>query len=457
MSIIDQIIQEEDGKKEIGADGWVSVATSLAAHEAMTSGFKKNSTINPSDTLTRVDFSEIGVVDVAKSLSLSKSYVDILTKDQTIDARLRPTADDVVDGGMKRGSKVVIEIIPESATYATWDKAVKAKLLKEGFSLTFTDFSVQSIAEPDSERYTLHETYGADIIQTFGSRARVYSLSGQIMNGRLDITRNGETRSMDWKNAFQRYYERYFSAHACVRNKNKARIYFHDTVIEGYAVAIVPVTVAESQSISSVTLSFVVSDRYWPRENDRAIAGYYKQNGFRITGAAVPDEFFPQPQLELYFQKDPSNIIIKQIENKKIDILSICNDIAKLDGSISADLVKTRSQDTSLYGFKIYGEGFQLHKILVGVSSMENSILDMIEDEKFVNSKIQNYNKQYANVNLTDEIIVSGTQEESDLRSELAKIRLRKRGLYVRIQELNSRCLKLENNQRDLSALSAAM
>lgn len=456
MSIVDQIIEEEEGGDEIGAGGWVNVATSLAAHEAMTSGFKKKSALDPSETISRVDFSEVGVIDVQKSLKLSKSYIDVLTKDQTVDARLRPTADDVVDGGMKRGSKVVIEIVPENAKYATWDKAVKAKLLKEGFSLTFTDFSVQSIAEPDSERYTLHETYGADIIQTFGARARVYSLSGQIVNGRLDITRGGETRSMDWKNAFQRYYERYFSAHACVRNRNKARIYFHDTVIEGYAVAIVPVTVAESQSISAITLSFVVSDRYWPRENDRNIAGYYKTNGFRLTGASVPDEFFPQAQLELYFQKNPANILIKQIENKKVDILTLCRDIAKLDGSITADLIKTRSQDTSLYGVKVYGEGFQLHKFLVDTSALEKSILDIIEEEKDIKSRIRTYNKSNSNIDLSDEIIITGTAEESQLREDLSKIRLRKRGLYVRVQELNNRCARLESNQRDLSALLAA-
>jgi hypothetical protein len=452
MSIFDQV-EEEEGV-DLGAAGWVNAATALATHQATKDAMKVKSVYQK--VLTRPRLTEVGTINVAKSIVITKGYSDIITDDQTVDARFRPTADDVIDGGMKRGSKVVIQVVPESSQYKSWDEAVRGVLLKEGFSLTFDKFSVLSVTEPDSERYTIHETFGGDFIQTFGSRPRIYSISGQVLNGRLDVRRAGEARSMDWKNAFQRYYEQYFSAHACVRNRNKVRIFVQDTVLEGYALAFVSVLSAESQSIAQVTITFVVSDRRWPRQNDRNIPGYYKPNGFRITGAVVPKEYFPQPRLELYFQNDPANILKKQKGNKILLINRTCAEIAKLDGKISADVLKKRSEDQDNWGLKFYGEGLSLRKIMVQGTNISTTLDEFIKESSALKAEIQQYNKSKFNIDSSNE--VQGSLHDGDgLRARLAVVRIKKSGLIRSLSEINNKCLILETAAQDLKSLPQAL
>lgn len=448
MSIFDQV--EEEDSDQIGASGWVNAATALATHQAARDAMKVKSSYQK--VLGRPRLSDVGTVNVAKSIVITKGYSDIITEDQTVDARFRPTANDVIDGGMKRGSKVVIQVVPETSQYKSWDEAVKGVLLKEGFSLTFDKFSVLSVTEPDSERYTIHETFGGDFIQTFGSRPKIYSISGQVLNGRLDVQRAGEKRSMDWKNAFQRYYEQYLSAHACVRNRNKVRIFVQDTVLEGYALAFVSVLSAESQSIAQVTITFVVSDRRWPRQNDRNIPGYYKPNGFRLTGAIVPKEYFPQARLELYFQNDSKNILKKQRDSKILLINRTCDEIAKLDGKISSDVLKTRSEDQDNWGLKFYGDGLSLRKIMVKDTNTSNTLNDFISESSELKSEIQEYNKSRFNIDSANE--VQGSSPDGDgLRDRLAIVRIKKSGLIKSLSEINNKCQILETAAQDLKSL----
>jgi hypothetical protein len=448
MSIFNQI--EEEESQEIGSSGWVQIATALATHQATRDAMKVR--VSPQKVLTRPRLSDVGTIDVARSILITKGYSEILTEDQTVDARFRPTANDVIDGGMKRGSKVVIQIVPETSQYKSWDEAVRGVLMKEGFSLTFDKFSVLSVTEPDSERYTIHETFGGDFIQTFGSRPKIYSISGQVLNGRLDVKRAGETRSMDWKNAFQRYYEEYLSAHACVRNRNKVRIFVQDTVLEGYALAFVSVLSADSQAISQVTITFVVSDRSWPRQNDRQIPGYYKPNGFRLTGSIVPSEYFPQARLELYFKKDPKNIIKKQRLNKILLINRTTDEIAKLDGNITSDVLKKRSEDQDNWGLVFYGDGLSLRKIMVKGTSTSKTLTEFIKDSSKLKSDITSYNKSNFNIDSPSE--VQGSLPNGDaLRSRLALVRIRKSGLIASLSEINRKCLTLETAAQDLRSL----
>lgn len=451
MSIFDQI--EEDDTDAMGSSGWVGVATLIAAHQAIKDAMK--SKVRP-QVLTRPPLTQVGTINVAKSIQITKGYSDILTQDQTVDARFRPTADDVVDGGMKRGSKIVMQVVPEGSRYKSWDEKVQGILLKEGFSLTFDKFSVLSVTEPDSERYTIHETYGGDFIQTFGSRPRIYSISGQVLNGRLDVRRAGETRSMDWKNAFQRYYEDHFSAHACVRNRNKVRIFFQDTVLEGYALAFVAVTSAEMQSISQVTVTFVVSDRRWPRQNDQQIPGYFNQNGFRIGGAVVPKEYFPQARLELYFQNDPANVISKQRSNLLAQINNLTAEISKLDGKIPSDVLKKRSEDSQNIGLEIYGDSLFLRKILKTESSQTYlSLKEFVSETSSLQKRILEYNRQHFKIENKNEV-QGGRSDGDSLRNDLALWRSKRSGIIKKLTEINNKCLTLENLSQDLRALPTA-
>lgn len=453
MSIFDQI-QEDESSDAMGSSGWVGIATALAAHQAVKDALK----IKPSpQVLTRPPLTSVGTINVARSIQITNGYSDILIQDQTVDARFRPTADDVIDGGMKRGAKIVMQVVPEGSRYKSWDEKVQGILLKEGFSLTFDKFSVLSVTEPDSERYTIHETYGGDFIQTFGSRPKIYSISGQVLNGRLDVRRAGETRSMDWKNAFQRYYEEHFSAHACVRNRNKVRIFFQDTILEGYALAFVAVTSAEIQSISQVTVTFVVSDRRWPRQNDQQIPGYFKTNGFRVGGAVVPKEYFPQARLELYFQNNPANIITKQKSALITQINKLSSEISKLDGKISSDMVKSRSEDSQNYGVEAYGDSLFLRKMLKTDSSQTYvSLKNFINDTSSLQKRILEYNQSKFKIENKNE--VQGNLPDGDaLRSELAIWRIRRSGIIKSLTEINNKCLALETAAQDLRALQTAL
>lgn len=350
MSVLDQLEESFetfgflDNSDTYSPEDWVVANTALAAHSAMIKGHNDTTTDTRAFTPAERPRQVSGGINVNKSLELAQTYKQILVNSQKTPIGLRPTADDVVDGGIKNGSKVVLQIVSESERVGTWDEQVKSNIRTRAIEgVTFDKFSVASFVESEDERYQIHETFGADIIQSFGRRPRFLTIAGVVVNGRMDVRFGSETRSMDWKNAFQRQYEKNFSLKACLNNRKKVRIYFQDTVYDGYLLQMTAATDAENQGISQVTVRVVVQKRYFPRDNDDQIPGTFRGNGFRLTGADVPQEFFPSDRIDFYFSRNYDNVLKGARFLLQEEIRTLAQRLSRIDGKIDQDTIIDRA------------------------------------------------------------------------------------------------------------------
>lgn len=467
-SILDQLFPDIDidrnpvEVRQMGPEDWVISTTAFAVHQTMRNGFDPGKSLvrGVLDTaLERPQYDIDGTVDVGKSLELALNYRKILVRSQIGDIRYQPTSDFVLDGGIKNGSKVVIRVIPQSESrFTSWDSLARARVSNEGGKpkdLTFDKFSVLSLTEPDEQRYQIHQTFGADIIQTFGRRPRILTLTGQVLNGKIDVSVQGEIRSMDWKNAFQRFYDDWFSAHACTKKNNKVRIFSQDTVYEGYMLNMVSATSAMDQGISQVTITFVLSSRTFPRENDALIPGAIDTDtGFRITGKRVPDEFFPQAQIEHYFRDDVSSVPGVEAFRIEKELDEVLEALTQLDGRLfqlelenSLDTVYAiyKADPEEFDEFNVTAPGFRTHILF----SLESAIVRAIEDygkkRDELDQDIEVYNNEQG-YGQSSEIIPSSSADFDELKKREGELRIQKRGL----QELNNRANTLAQKALEL-------
>lgn len=402
-------------------EDWVVANSALAAHKAMLSGYTGESLLRQIEasntpTLRPENFTK-GTVDVTKSLQIAQSYQEILIRSQKTPIGLRPTADDVVDGGIKNGSKVVLQIVPENTSAGAWDDQVKSSIRTKAVEgVIFDKFSVASFVESEDERYQIHETFGADVIQSFGRRPRFLTIAGVVVNGRIDVRFGTEVRSMDWKNAFQRSYQKHFSLKACLANRKKVRIYFQDTVYDGYLLQMTAATDAENQGISQVTVRVVVKNRYFIDQKDENIAGTFTSGGFRLSGADVPEEFFPQDKLEFYFNQDYAEIIDGAINLLKKEVRQLAEELASVDGGV------------------------------INVITPDE-IIDRVAE----NLTPQNYPKEFnltpllqnGDIDAAIEFVIQNNKQDP----------LTRRGLSARVKKANDIAERLINKQKELDAL----
>lgn len=451
MGILDQLfdfnIEEEDESLSISPADAIVISTAQAAHQAMQDSLIGENISRSINEKLRMGVS--GTVSVLKTLQLAKSYQENMVNDQLAEPGDRPTANDVIDGGIKRGQKVVFEVSSNrSINSGSWDEVVKSRMLSntdQPIGVFFDKFSVMNFSESDSERYQIHETFGADIIQSFGRRPRLVTMSGQVLNGRVDAIRAGQVRSMDWKNAFQRFYDEHFSLKACLKKKHKIRITAQDTIWHGYLLNMVAVTDAEHQAISQVTVTFIVSSRNFRKENDIAIPGFFNENGFRITGGLVPDEFFPQERLEFYFKQDFSQVVKTKVSilNNEIEIikqeleLSAGIDRVALDSNI--ELSKSESNIPEI----IFGE--TVDPYIIGSEAI-NGFLSIVNEKSLYDRDLSSYNDRYFN-STSDELLSPTTNpavlEYSALKDREALLRMRSKNASDAIENLNSICRQL--------------
>ncbi len=479
MSILDQIFPDlaDDPTQnavqvtDIRGDDWVIGAFALAAHQAMVDGFDPpSSSIDTS--IGRINFNLVGTFNVAESLKVSKSYRQLLVQEQLKDVRFRPTADDVVDGGIKNGSKVVIKIVDQNeGPLGSWDRIVRSNIANTDGTprdLTFDKFSVMSITEPDEQRYQIHETFGADILQTFGRRPRILTISGQVVNGKLDVSVGGEIRSMDWKNAFQRFYENHYSAHACTKKIKKVRIFSQDTVYDGYMLNMVAATTAMDQGISQVTITFLLASRNFPRENDDKIPGFLTNNNFVLSGRSTPDDVFSQAQIEHYFQEDFSNVIDVGITESETEADKLINELSVLisfeaeTGKIFDGLVTLDTSDDA-NNFFSPAEGFRLHELCRDSSLADSVIAYAFDEAEFLSNKglfNLSFNEdpdaeEIANVGEEEAIAAINVLDYTTLKSTEAYLRAFRAGLIKRVNKANDLALRIEDLEREKRNLQA--
>jgi len=467
MSILNQLLNLVDPINEklsqnLTSPDWVISQAALAAHQAMQDGLRGGSNIDT--TLSRPALNSNGSINVAKTLQVSLNYRRLLVQQQLQDIRFKPTSNDVVDGGIKNGSKVVIKVVNENeGPIDSWDKLVRSSLEDTDGTpqnLVFDKFSVMSITEPDEQRHQIHETFGADILQTFGRRPRILTISGQVVNGRMDVKFQGETRSMDWKNAFQRYYEKHYSAHACTRKRKKVRIFAQDTIYDGYMLNLVSAVTAVDQGLAQVTITFLLSSRNFPRENDDLIPGFANENGFILSDKTIPDDYFPQARLEFIFEDDFTRVLAVGIEEAEREVQLLIDRIASLASSsnpvegaitVSEELSNLDLVDSSRNFFYPVTD-FRLH-ILGRGSEIEASILAYEIELSLLNSDKEEYNLAVNADTSSNEISLTNdaslNQQFQELKATEATLRAIKKGLIERVRAFNTIASKIESLEKE--------
>jgi hypothetical protein len=186
------------------------------------------------------------------------------------EGRLRadiPTADYVTRGSFKVGSKLLIKIDPTSKD---------SKLNDYLPQLTFNQFSLQGVAEPDEERYQLHETFESEILFLFGRRPRIWTLQGIVLNGRRapefrdprdtgveDDEEKAQrlAKNMDFANTLLQDWEDFYRGSKAVESKSRTYITYEDSLIEGTLLGLTIVRNAQIPSAVNATLTFVVHQR----------------------------------------------------------------------------------------------------------------------------------------------------------------------------------------------------
>lgn len=201
---------------------------------------------------------------------VTRTFVDGL-REQAADAmaeskkpRLRqdiPTADLITRGSFKVGTKLLIRIVPST----------QGNISDYVPELTFDAFSLQSVTEPDGERYQVHETFEDEVVFLFGRRPRVWSLQGVVVNGPRALEAQGPesaedeekrlAQDMDYANRLLADWDDFYRGSKAVELRAKTYITYDDSVIEATLLELTMVRNNQMPSVVNATLTFIVHQR----------------------------------------------------------------------------------------------------------------------------------------------------------------------------------------------------
>lgn len=443
MSVLDQLFSVNPELTSVDTaalteDEVISLSTAQAAHQAMRDGMvPQDQKIDTS--LSPMPIDAEGSINILSTINVAKEYQNLLVQDQLQDPRFTPTADDVFDGGMKNGSKVIIQVSGSGKSLTSWDASVRSRIAGQNYipvGLYFDKFSVMSISEPHEERYQIHETFGADIIQGFGSRPVIITLSGQILNGRCDVRVGSQIVSMDWKNALFRFYKEHFSLTACLKKKKRCRIFAQDTIYYGYFLGFNESIDSENQSVAQISMSFVLARKAFSKRNDDRIPGLQRADGFRIPGKTVPTEYFASPRNETFFRKNFSKIQQSALisEQQKLDIL-----LARL-----LKYFNTGSRaNYPAPGEKVQiTQKFSMYDYLDG-SKLYIKALEIDKRRRELDAKIIAFNEKLG-YRQQKELIYNPGADYDKIVKEQSDVRLQERGLLLAINKSDELCLEIK-------------
>jgi hypothetical protein len=462
VSILDQIIDVERFGQEVQvrslqARDWLPAASSFAMHQAIEDGFDP---IDPAISPRLVaPIGQQGVVSVAAALKAVTDVERILIKDQATPLQFRETANDFQDGRIKPGSKLIIRMIRAGSIRGSWSQIARDVLVTDGPSaITFDKFSTQSITVPDEERYQIVETFGGNVIYGFGRRPQFLRISGQVVNGSMDVIVKGERRSHDWANKLLRDYERHFRLTALIRNSMRLVIFCQDTIYTGFLLNLTPMVTEDTQNMMSVSLSMVLSDRTWSRNEDSSIAGTLSKDGLYLPGGATPEQYFSKADVSAYFQQGYKSVLARQRVQLTKDVSEVVRQIMELQGIAltsanvkgAVDAVQTYYEQNKSSFQERYWEdmlGLRAHKLLrVGVFRYNEALLFLatkerdIEKEKFDWITTHNRGGQFE---LPQGASAQARVSYLAISAKEGALGVAKRGFAQTTQELNRLCDRL--------------
>lgn len=184
----------------------------------------------------------------------------------------RPTADYIKRSTFKTGSKLLIKIEPTTKSTKIRDYVP---------NLIFDKFSLQNIAEPDAERYQLHETFESEVLFLFGRRPRIWTMQGIVLNGKstkkpsdaaiflaiargekeADILKKWDERNHDWCNQLLADWDDFYRGSMAVEHRARTYLTYDDSVTEATLLELTVVRNSQIPSAVNATLTFVVHQR----------------------------------------------------------------------------------------------------------------------------------------------------------------------------------------------------
>lgn len=431
MGTVDDQLNRENrtGKLVRIEDGdWVNASSAIAIHQMM------ERTLDRDDSGTRDDppVNDEGTLRVNEAFEQADRAQELIFESQFEDLRFTETTDEVFDAGIKNGSNLVIRVVPEEQDLdGSWHRVARTWMNQtEGIpkNLSFSKFSVQSLNEPDQERYQIVQTFGGDLIYGFGRQPRIMMLTGNVLNGKMKVqVGDGQTRSMDWKNALQRNYDEYYRLTRCIENKQKIIIHAEHTVYSGYLLNMQTFTNAETQAMSQVTMSFIIEEKQFGRVNDNEIPGRLNESGRVVTDQNVPEEYLKDARVEDYLEKNLVPLVKRQINGNNQRKKELAEEIKRLlPIAATTEEIIERSTKVGPDDYYTPFPDFRTHKLFDTdiIPFPENNTNDIGQNQRKLNELMFEFIKKFGKKsdvgNLTDQAVSNFAKRESgDIAQEI--------------------------------------
>lgn len=147
------------------------------------------------------------------------------------------------------------------------------------------NFLIQNVTESRQEKMQLMETFGDDFVFFYGEKAKVYNISGILLN----------SKNFNWKSEWLQNYERYLRGTRCVENKTLVYITYDYNLVSGYIFNTATTTLAEPYQ-DLVAFSFQVLVREHTILSQPGVITQTTEAPYNETGERVYPEYIAGPR-----------------------------------------------------------------------------------------------------------------------------------------------------------------
>lgn len=150
----------------------------------------------------------------------------------------KQNSQEIMNNGLVRSREPIVivpkkDLICQLFLVPTWDSNERNTIVTENAAGTTvlnksvystTEFFLEAVQEQDAEKYQIVETFGENKIYFYGTRPKVYSFSGILLN----------TDSHPWKRTFLEKYDQAIRGTKCSEQKRRVYLVYDDVLAEGY-------------------------------------------------------------------------------------------------------------------------------------------------------------------------------------------------------------------------------
>lgn len=167
-----------------------------------------------------------------------------------------PTADQVLATSYKKDSKCVIRMEKRNGD-------------DDNDKVFFEHFSLQSVSEPQEEKYQVHEVFEGEKIYFFGSRPRFWTYNGIVLNAADAVGFADETdevlgvttkKSQSFADDLIRKYREYYRGTRAVENDVRILVTYEDIWVDGLMINMSPSRNTQFPNAVNMTFTLFVID-----------------------------------------------------------------------------------------------------------------------------------------------------------------------------------------------------